>query len=61
MILRQIVQPLILAVGLLAADASDAGAQAAIDVTPAERKTLSVALADLPRHTVTADDIRQAK
>ena len=53
--MRQIVQPLILVLGLLAA-APDAVAQATIDVTPADGKTLSVALADLPRHTVAADD-----
>lgn len=56
MILRQSVQPLILAVGLVAAAAAGAAAQTAIAVTPQDGKTVSVTLADLPRHTVTADD-----
>ena len=56
MILRQIVQRLGLVLGLLAAGSADAAAQAAIDVIPADGQTVSVALAGLPRQTVTADD-----
>ena len=55
MILRQIVQRFVVGLGLMAAAAA-AAAQGAIDVTPADGKTLSVALTGLPRHTVSADD-----
>lgn len=56
MILRQIVQRFVLGLGLMAAAASAAAAQAAIEGVPANGKTLVVALNGLPRHTVTADD-----
>ncbi len=56
MILRQIVQGLVLGLGLIAARSTDAAAQAAIDVIPADGKPVSVVLAGLPRQTVAADD-----
>ena len=52
----QIVQPLLLGLGLVAAAASGAAAQAAIEVVPADGKSLSISLTGLPRQTVTADD-----
>lgn len=55
-ILRQIVPPILFGLGLVATVASGAAAQAAIEVVPGNGKTLSVALAGLPRQTATADD-----
>ena len=40
----------------MAAGSASAAAQAAIDVIPADGKTLSVTLTGLPRHTVSAED-----
>ena len=49
-------QPVLLGLSLVAAAAAGAAAQAAIEVVPADGKSLSVALTGLPRRTVTADD-----